>query len=108
MALREDQDGEVPDRDEHVVAHTKPFGLHRVRAVCSCGYESKPVEGTEWEAAEAARQLLVTDHGARDLGPDAPAFGVLLGEPGRVRPGLNHPWTPPNERPRQDRPRRLP
>jgi hypothetical protein len=98
----------MSDEGQHVLAHVKPFGLHRMRAVCRCGYEAKPVEGTGEEADRAAREQLVTDHGARDLRPDEPTSSVLQGRPGSARPGPGHPWAPPADPPRPDRPRRLP
>src|SRR3954469_19592448 len=80
--------GLVSAWDEHVLSGFRPFGLRRWRAMCSCGYETAPVEGADEPArVAAARQLLITEHGAREPYPGE-AVGVPLvgGVGGPVRP----------------------
>ena len=60
----------VSESLEHVLGGFKHFGLRRCCALCSCGYETRPVEATDGEThEEVARQLLITEHGARERHP---------------------------------------
>ena len=55
---------------EHVLAVFKHFWPRRSRALCSCGYGTRPAEATDGEIQEeVARQLLITEHGARERYP---------------------------------------
>jgi hypothetical protein len=82
--------------DEHVLGGFKPFGRRRQVALCSCGYQTKPAAGADEGAqVEAARQLLITEHGAREPYPGESVGVPLIGGSGPVRPGPPRPWAPP-------------
>ena len=99
----------MSESNEHVLGGYKPFGLRRWRAMCSCGYETRPAAGTDTDAqVEAARQLLITEHGARDPYPGEAVGVPLVGESGPVRPGPARPWTPPRNDADTEPSRRLP
>ena len=60
----------VSESLEHVLGGFQHFGLRRCRALCSCGYETRPAEATGGESQEeVARRLLITEHGARERYP---------------------------------------
>ncbi|RBY96226.1 hypothetical protein DQ237_10200 [Blastococcus sp. TF02-8] len=90
---------------DHVLAEIRPSGLHRWRAVCSCGFQTEPVDGPETGAVERARQSLLTGHGAREAGY---VGGVLEGRSGDAGPGPSRPWAPGSGAPRRRPEGRLP
>jgi hypothetical protein len=88
----------MTESDEHVLGGFKPFGFRRARALCSCGYETEPVEGPDDAArTEAARRLLITEHGAREPHPGEAVGVPLIGGPGPSRPRPSPPSTPAAE-----------
>jgi hypothetical protein len=100
--------GRMSGPDEHVLGGFKPFGLRRSRALCSCGFETRPVGGTDAGAqVDAARRLLIREHGAREPHPGEAVGIPLVGESGLVRPGPARLWTPHRKDPGTERSRRL-
>ncbi len=98
----------MSDSDEHVLAGFRPFGPRRTRALCSCGFETRPVEDAADEArVDAARRLLLTEHGARDPRPGEAVGVPYIGGSRPVRPGTTRAAAPPCPDPREE-PRRLP
>ncbi len=89
----------------HVLGGFMPFGLRRCRALYSCGYQTRPVTGTDTETPEeVARQLLTTQHGAGEPYPGEAVRVPLTGGIGSVRPGPNRSVVADRKEPGTERP----
>ena len=53
----------------HLHAGYRAFGLRRVRALCSCGHQTRPQEDEP-----AALMVLLQEHGAVEPPPGVPAW----------------------------------
>ena len=77
----------MSDEVEHVLAGFAPFGLRRVRALCSCGFRTRPVDCSNvLTGPDAAAKLLRDEHGARDRLPGERVGLPLVGGTGPARP----------------------